>query len=165
MDRQDFAKLIKFLAFSVPKYAPNFNDQEAMEVWYYAFKAADRSDLYRAITFFVDNATEFPAISQIKNKMLEFSSNVPKAPFEELVSLATNSRNIPENIHPGIRMLASKLGGWEAIAMWNVEDYHFKRKNVEQLWNEVLDSLKQPGATKQISDKDAKKALQNTGLI
>lgn len=161
ISRQKFAMLLKSLSVMVPKFSPVF-DEFAIAVWHDAFKDCDEQKLTETILKLRFSENEFPSVKKIRETYDELTGSIPKAPFDEIIRLASNSRNIPENTHPAILIAVKKLGGWETVANWNPDEYHFKRKNLDEIWPEVQVQIR---STPLLDEKKGAKLLKDLGMI
>lgn len=139
--KADFIKFLLSLKEVLPKYAPEFKEQRAYDLWFDAFEHLEMSDLKEIYTHCRSNLDEFPSIRKMLSIVAEAKGDEPRDPFSEIllnVQRHGSNRSSWPNLHPAISELVRQLGGPGAIGEWHVDYYDQKRKLIDKLWPDIL---------------------------
>ena len=130
----DFAKFMHELKKVLPKYSPEMNDG-VIKAWYSALHELEVEGLREIYAYCRDNLDAFPSIKFIKELVNYGSDDMPNDPMGELIK-AVQTRRF-RDLHPAILELSKRLGGFERIGEWNVDQYDYKRRMVDQIWQNI----------------------------
>lgn len=170
IQRNEFVKFIFGLREVLPKWAPPFTEESSINAWFEAFRDCEIETMREVYVYARDNLREFPSINELL-EIYDFCDDTFSAtPFEDLITLvqrfSSNESRWPALDAP-MKELVRRLGGGSAIGDWDIDHYPFKRKLVNQLWDEIKVSCRagrlEPQGQQAISESDVLRMISSHG--
>ena len=138
---KDFCRKIEVLKVAIPTFSPDFTQPKTLIVWFDAFKETSPEALWGAFAKARATLDTFPSIATLLRFCAENNGTLAENPFEQILKICSNHKNIPAGTHKALLETIACLGGAEVISEWNQDVFHFKRKEVEAIFKSVADKI------------------------
>jgi hypothetical protein len=130
VSEENVKSFLDMLARILPKGAFRFDDY-AYLAWYPFLKNFSYDELRWYLDYAGDNLDDFPTIKKIKTTLVERRNGFLNVdPVTALIAGCKNKLIVTEPIN----QLAAKFGGWTVIGQWPVDQWEFKRKAINEVW-------------------------------
>jgi hypothetical protein len=126
-------KFLDLLSLTVPFMVPRMSDMMYL-AWYPTLSPYSWQELNWYLTYAAENLTQFPPLSAIKKILTDRRNGFLNVdPVTALMNGCKNKTSVTEPINH----LALKFGGWTVIGQWPVDQWEFKRKAINEVWETV----------------------------
>lgn len=86
ISKETFSKMIRAMSLVLPKYAPKFDDEYTLNVWYDAFSGFDEKKMIEVYVMCRDSFSEFPSIKDMKYLYSQIGGREPERKYKVLKS-------------------------------------------------------------------------------